>query len=125
MAIALVNLVMIPWYWIVPESPRWLLAAGRFAESEKIMRKAANRNRADRDPNFETEFRDRWEKVVRAFAAKIVYNEDGSERKISLWSTVKEILHQVKFELFIEDKKVKMSKNLFIEDKKGRKHQFL
>ena len=95
MAIALVNVVMIPWYWIVPESPRWLLAAGRFSESEAIIRKIANRNRKDRDANFETEFRDRWGGVVEAFAVNIVYNEDGSERKLSLWSTVKEILHQV------------------------------
>jgi hypothetical protein len=95
MAIALVNVVMIPWYWIVPESPRWLLAAGRFSESEAIIRKIANRNRKDRDANFETEFRDRWGGVVEAFAVNIAYNEDGSERKLSLWSTVKEILHQV------------------------------
>ena len=95
MAIALVNLVMIPWYWIVPESPRWLLSVGRFAEAEGIIRKMSRWNRTDRDPNFEAEFRDRWSKVVQAFAAKIVHNEDGTEKKLTFWSTVNEIICQV------------------------------
>jgi hypothetical protein len=95
MAISLINLVMITYYWVVPESPRWLLAAGRFSEAEVIMRKIGKWNRADRDPDFESEFQERWEKVVEAFKAKIIYNEDGSARKITFWNTVKEIIHQV------------------------------
>ena len=86
---------MISYYWIVPESPRWLLAAGRFADAEKVMRQIARGNRTDRKPNFEAEFKGQWDKVVGTFATKVLYNEDGSERKVSLWNTVKEILHQV------------------------------
>ena len=95
MAIALINLVMISYYWIVPESPRWLLAAGRFSDAEKVMRQIARGNRTDRTPNFEAQFKGHWDKVVGTFASKVLYNEDGSERKVSLWNTVKEILHQV------------------------------
>ena len=95
MAIALVNLVMIAYYFVIPESPRWLLAAGQFTEAEAIMRKIGKWNGTDQYPEFESEFQDRWEKVVKAFAAKISYNEDGSTPKLSFWNTVKEILHQV------------------------------
>ncbi|XP_060551325.1 organic cation transporter protein-like [Ruditapes philippinarum] len=46
MAVAFPNILYLSYYWIVPESPRWLLSQGRFVEAEEIMRKAAEVNKA-------------------------------------------------------------------------------
>lgn len=44
-AISLPSLVLIFYYWVLPESPRWLLADGRQEEAIKVLEKAANHNK--------------------------------------------------------------------------------
>lgn len=44
MAISLPSAILISYYWIMPESPRWLLTAGRTDEAIKILEKAAKTN---------------------------------------------------------------------------------
>jgi len=40
-------ILMVAFWWICPESPRWLIAKGRYAQLEKDVRKTARINRTD------------------------------------------------------------------------------
>ncbi|OWA52770.1 Carcinine [Hypsibius exemplaris] len=46
LAVTLPFVFMIGYYWWMPESPRWLMSRGRFAEMLRIVRKMAKVNRA-------------------------------------------------------------------------------
>ncbi|XP_037048393.1 organic cation transporter protein-like isoform X2 [Bradysia coprophila] len=44
-ALSIPSVVLISYYWLVPESPRWLFAAGRVEEASKQLEKAARANK--------------------------------------------------------------------------------
>ena len=43
-ALSIPSVILISYYWLIPESPRWLFAVGRVDESVKILEKAAKIN---------------------------------------------------------------------------------
>ncbi|XP_046746608.1 organic cation transporter protein-like isoform X1 [Diprion similis] len=44
-AISVPPILLLSYYWVIPESPRWLLAVGRVDEAQIILTKAAKRNK--------------------------------------------------------------------------------
>ena len=53
-----INLLLIPFYWLTPESPRLRLTQGRIDEAEKIIRTIKKVNREEIPPNFRQELED-------------------------------------------------------------------
>ncbi|KAG8439198.1 hypothetical protein GDO86_005424 [Hymenochirus boettgeri] len=50
LALSVPGLLLLPLWWIIPESPQWLISQGRFQEAEDIIRKAAKINRVTAPP---------------------------------------------------------------------------
>lgn len=44
-AVSIPSVLLLSYYWLIPESPRWLFAVGRVDESVKILEKAAKFNK--------------------------------------------------------------------------------
>lgn len=45
LVLSLPSIILISYYWLVPESPRWLFTVGRVDESVTVLKAAAKRNR--------------------------------------------------------------------------------
>ncbi|KAK7085702.1 hypothetical protein SK128_014631 [Halocaridina rubra] len=44
-SISIPNILLLAYYWILPESPRWLMMQGRYEEAIKVLRKVAEVNK--------------------------------------------------------------------------------
>lgn len=49
LALSLPSIILISYYWLVPESPRWLFTAGRIDEAAKVLEKSARMNKLPTD----------------------------------------------------------------------------
>ena len=53
LAISIPSVALVSYYWFVPESPRWLVAKGRFKEALKILKNGADTNSNTLPPDEE------------------------------------------------------------------------
>jgi OCT family organic cation transporter-like MFS transporter 4/5 len=53
LAISVPCCLLVSYYWFIPESPRWLIQAGRFKEALEILKKAATTNKKTLPPDDE------------------------------------------------------------------------
>lgn len=53
LAISVPCCLLVSYYWFIPESPRWLIQAGRFKEALEIIKKAATTNKKTLPPDEE------------------------------------------------------------------------
>ncbi|CAF1208581.1 unnamed protein product [Adineta ricciae] len=66
-AISIFTIPFMFFYFILPESPRWLVSKGRFEDAEKILRKIANENK---QPFSESAFREMKEEQEQNMSSK-------------------------------------------------------
>ncbi|XP_055954670.1 organic cation transporter protein-like [Patella vulgata] len=52
LATSVPTILLFSYWWLLPESPRWLLSKGRYKEAEEIIRKAAKVNQVDLPENL-------------------------------------------------------------------------
>lgn len=64
LAVSLPLLILFSCFFILPESPRWLIATGKFAEAAKIMQKMAEINGKQLPSNYETILREKVESAI-------------------------------------------------------------
>jgi len=88
-------------YWTIPESPRWLMAEGRFDEALHILKNGAKTNKKQLPPD------DELMEMLKAISAD---EEDSKEEKVEVELTTAQKIYAIFDEIFVLIKTPEMRK---------------
>ncbi|QQP57777.1 Uncharacterized protein FKW44_002873, partial [Caligus rogercresseyi] len=95
LAMSLFNFILLSYFWILPESPRWLLSNGKTAEAKKVLLWIASWNKP---PNFSEELLDaKISLYVKNEAKQDGFQEDSKSIGTLLQSVFVSLMKRTKY----------------------------
>ncbi|PIK61626.1 putative organic cation transporter protein [Apostichopus japonicus] len=83
-----IHIISYPILFLVPESPRWLLARGNFKKAEEILTVIARRNGKEMPPNYKSELMDEAKLREQELQSKVKPIDLYRNRTMLLWTCI-------------------------------------